>query len=121
MACYLATYSAGYQVTRLVTALASGVESRWQMAAIDYLAKAGNVLAEREENYGDFDIMSYRAASLQTLIFEEKTTAEQWALGMVATKVARICVDPHNEDNYIDAMCYLAQAASLALTPDKVE
>jgi len=36
---------------------------------------------------------------------------------MVATKLARIYNSPDHLDNYLDAICYLAEAAALTKTP----
>jgi hypothetical protein len=40
---------------------------------------------------------------------------------MVATKLARIYNSPEHLDNYLDAICYLAQAAHLATESKEVE
>jgi len=90
------------------------------MRANEVLNEAADILYQREERYSDFDITAYRTAALQTLIHEEPRSAEQWCLDMVATKLARIYNSPQHLDNYIDAICYLAQAAHLATT-DKEE
>ena len=90
------------------------------MRASDVLNEAISIIYNRENQYGEFDITAYRTASLQTLIHEEPRSAEQWCLDMVATKLARIYNSPQHIDNYIDAICYLAQAAHLATT-DKEE
>ena len=90
------------------------------MRASDVLNEAISIIYQRENQYGEFDITAYRTASLQTLIHEEPRSAEQWCLDMVATKLARIYSSPQHLDNYLDAICYLAQAAHLATT-DKEE
>jgi hypothetical protein len=86
------------------------------MQANDVLNEAHDILLQRENKYGEFHITSYRTASLQTLIHEERRTPEQWCLDMVATKLARIYQSPNHLDNYIDAICYLAEAAALVKT-----
>ena len=91
------------------------------MTANDVLNEAHDILLQRESKYGEFDITAYRTASLQTLIHEEPRTAEQWCLDMVATKLARIYNSPDHLDNYLDAICYLAQAAHLAISTKEVE
>ena len=97
------------------------MESRLEMRASDVLNEAADILIQRENKYGEFDITAYRTASLQTLIHEEPRTAEQWCLDMVATKLARIYSSPEHLDNYLDAICYLAQAAHLVKTKNEVE
>ena len=101
--------------------LASAVESRLEVRANDILNEAHDILLQRESKYGEFDITAFRTASLQTLIHEEPRSAEQWCLDMVATKLARIYNSPQHIDNYLDAICYLAQAAHLATTENEVE
>ena len=101
--------------------LASVAESRLEVRANDILNEAHDILLQRENKYGEFDITAYRTASLQTLIHEEPRSAEQWCLDMVATKLARIYNSPQHIDNYLDAICYLAQAAHLATTENEVE
>lgn len=85
----------------------------------EILEEALEVIKAREIRYGEFDVTAYRTASLQSVIHEEHRTAEQWCLDMVATKLARIHQNPEWVDSYIDAICYLAEAAHLHLT--KVE
>lgn len=90
------------------------------MRANDILNEAHDILLQRAERYDDFDITAYRTSALQSIIHEEPRSAEQWCLDMVATKLARIYSSPQHLDNYLDAICYLAQAAHLATT-DKEE
>lgn len=96
------------------------MESRSEVRANDILNEAHDILLQREERYDDFSITAYRTAALQSIIHEEKRTAEQWCLDMVATKLVRIYNSPNYLDNYLDAICYLAQAAAL-VTTDKEE
>lgn len=91
------------------------------MRANEVLNEAADILYQRETKYGEFDITAYRTSAIQTLIHEEPRSAEQWCLDMVATKLARIYNSPQHIDNYIDAICYLAQAAHLATTTKEVE
>lgn len=91
------------------------------MRASDVLNEAISIIYERENKYGEFDITAYRTATLQTIIHEEPRRAEQWCLDMVATKLARIYNSPDHLDNYLDAICYLAQAAHLVKTNNEVE
>ena len=91
------------------------------MNANDILNEAHDILLQRQERYDDFDITAYRTSALQSIIHEEPRSPEQWALDMVATKLARIYNSPQHLDNYLDAICYLAQAAHLATTSKEVE
>ena len=87
------------------------------MRANDILNECQDILLQRAERYDDFHITAYRTASIQTLIHEEPRHAAGWALDMVATKLARIHNSPDHLDNYLDAICYLAEAAALMKTP----
>jgi hypothetical protein len=91
------------------------------MRANDILNEAHDILLQRAERYDDFDITAYRTSALQSIIHEEPRSAEQWCLDMVATKLARIYNSPEHLDNYLDAICYLAQAAHLATESKEVE
>ena len=97
--------------------MVSAVESRLGMRANDVLNEAHDILLQREERYDNFHITAFRTAAIQSLIHEYPRSAEQWCLDMVATKLARIYNSPDHLDNYIDAICYLAEAAALVKTP----
>ena len=86
------------------------------MRANEILNEAHDILLQREERYNDFHITAMRTAALISIVSEEKRTSEQWCLDMVATKLARIYASPDHLDNYVDAICYLAQAAALIKT-----
>ena len=86
------------------------------MRASDVLNECQDVLLQREERYDGFHITSIRTASLISVIGEQRVDPEQWCLYMVATKLARIYNSPDHLDNYIDAICYLAEAAALVKT-----
>ena len=89
------------------------MESRLEVRANDVLNEAHDILLQREERYDNFHITAFRTAAIQSLIHEYPRSAEQWCLDMVATKLARIYNSPDHLDNYIDAICYLAEAAAL--------
>ena len=83
------------------------------MRANEVLNECHDILLQREERYDDFHITAMRTASIISIISEDKRTPEQWCLDMVATKLARIYNSPNHLDNYLDAICYLAEAAAL--------
>ena len=83
------------------------------MRANDVLNEAHDILLQREEQYDDFHINSIRTSALQSIIHEQKRTPETFCLDMVAVKLARIYNSPEHLDNYLDAICYLAEAAAL--------
>ena len=83
------------------------------MQANDVLNEAHDILLQREARYDDFHITAIRTAALQQIITESKRTPEGFCLDMVAVKLARIYNSPDHLDNYLDAICYLAEAAAL--------
>lgn len=97
------------------------VGNRSDMRANDVLNECHDILLQREERYDDFSITAMRTSALISVISEEKRTPEQWCLDMVATKLARIYNSPDHLDNYLDAICYLAQAAALMTIKNEVE
>lgn len=90
------------------------------MRANDILNEAHDILLQREERYDDFHITAIRTAALQSVITESKRSPEGFCLDMVAVKLARIFNSPEHLDNYLDAICYLAEAAAL-MTLKEVE
>ena len=90
------------------------------MTANDVLNEAHDILLQREERYDDFHITAIRTAALQSVITESKRSPEGFCLDMVAVKLARIFNSPEHLDNYLDAICYLAEAAAL-MTLKEVE
>ena len=86
------------------------------MRANEVLNECHDILLQREERYDDFHSTAMRTASLISVIGEQRIAPEQWCLFMVATKLARIYNSPDHLDNYVDAICYLAQAAALVKT-----
>lgn len=90
---------------------------RWgEMQADEILDQAHRILLQRQEKYGEFEISAYRTSAIQSIIHEEKRTPEGWCIDMVITKLSRIYQSPDHLDNYLDAICYLAQAAALVKT-----
>jgi hypothetical protein len=104
---------AGLAVTRLAITQASAAESRLEVRANDVLNEAHDILLQREARYDDFHVTAIRTASIQSVIHEERRTPEAFCLDMVAVKLARIYNSPDHLDNYLDAICYLAEAAAL--------
>lgn len=90
------------------------------MRANEVLNEAHDILLQREERYDDFHITAIRTAALQSVITESKRSPEGFCLDMVAVKLARIFNSPEHLDNYLDAICYLAEAAAL-MTLKEVE
>lgn len=91
------------------------------MSAANVLNEAISIIYEREHKYGEFDVTAIRTAAMQSILHEEPRHPEGWLLDMVVTKLARIYSSPDHLDNYIDAICYLAQAAAMQQQTREVE
>lgn len=88
------------------------------LRASDVLKEAARIIDQRENLYGDFSIMAFRVASLQTVVHESPRTAEQWCIDMAITKLARIYTSPTHDDNIYDAIGYLAQYLVIVQSDD---
>lgn len=88
------------------------------LRASDVLKEAARIIDQREVLYGDFSIMAFRNAAIQTIVNEVPTTAEQWCLNMAITKLARIYTSPTHDDNIYDAIGYLAQYLVIVQSDD---
>ena len=73
-------------------------------------------LIESRANYGEFEVTAFRTAQMQSILHEEIRTPEGFCLDMVVAKLARIHGDRNHLDSYLDAIAYLAQAASIIAT-----
>lgn len=82
----------------------------------DEILDQAKAIIESRAAYGEFDITAMRTAQMQQILHEERRTPEGWLLDMVVTKLARITNDPNQLDHYLDAICYLAEAASFVST-----
>ena len=80
----------------------------------DILSQAIHTLRERGSQYGSVEATFDRAAKLATLMLNTEITAYEIAMMHVATKMARLQESRTLDDNYVDAMNYLAFAAQFA-------
>lgn len=85
------------------------------MTTDEVLNRAKELIQERAI-YGEFDITAIRTAAMSTILHEESRTPEGWLLDMVVTKLCRWQGNKGNIDHLLDAICYLAQAASFTAT-----
>ena len=85
------------------------------MSTDEILNRAKNLIQERAI-YGEFDITAIRTAQMQQILHEEPRTPEGWLLDMVVTKLCRWQNNKDNIDHLLDAICYLAEAASFSTT-----
>lgn len=71
-------------------------------------------MRERGSQYGSVEATFDRAAKLASLMLNTDITAYEVAMVHVATKMARLQEARTLDDNYIDAMNYMAIAAQFA-------
>ncbi len=87
------------------------------MRASDVINECQDICYKESSDTRNFILQRFELRVCRPLIHEEPRTPEQWCLDMVATKLARIYNSPDHLDNYLDAICYLAEAAALTKTP----
>lgn len=81
----------------------------------EVLTRAKALIQERAI-YGEFDVTAIRTAAMSSILHEETRTPEGWLLDMVVTKLCRWQNDKSNPDHLLDAICYMAEAASFTTT-----
>lgn len=81
----------------------------------DVLAEASCLIdGPREERYGDFEENHERIGIIWGAILgTEPIPSHLVALCMVGVKLSRATVTPEHQDNYVDAIAYLAGAAEI--------
>lgn len=79
----------------------------------DVLTQASNLIGERGQDYGGIENNFSNIASIFTTMTGKAFDAYDVALVMVAVKIARIRQSPYKDDNYLDAINYLAIAHEL--------
>ena len=80
----------------------------------DVLSSAVNTLRDRGARYGNEDMMFDKISRIATVMLDRVITPYEVSLIHVATKMARMSVNPRKEDNYVDGVNYLAFAAQFA-------
>ena len=87
----------------------------------DVLASADAVLKQRGEQYGPADTMFDRISIVASVILNKPISAYDVSMIMVALKLARMQEDRTYDDNYVDAINYLAFAAQFASSEESIE
>ena len=82
----------------------------------DVLTQASNLIGERGQDYGGIENNFSNIASVYTSMTGKEFSAYDVAIIMVAVKIARIKASPYKDDNYLDAINYLAFAHELRPT-----
>lgn len=82
----------------------------------DVLTQASNLIGERGQDYGGIEDNFSNIAAVFYSIRGKELSPYDVALVMVSVKIARILQSPYKEDNYLDAINYLAFAHELRPT-----
>jgi hypothetical protein len=85
------------------------------------LNTAAKTLVEREEQYGDADPCFDRISKLATIILNKPISQYDVAMIQVATKLGRLQEARNHDDNYIDAINYMAFGAQFAALQGSIE
>jgi hypothetical protein len=86
----------------------------------EILISAGSILKERARQYGPEEECFDRISKLATIILNKPISVYDVAMIQVATKLGRLQEARTHEDNYIDAVNYLAFGAQFAKTMTSV-
>lgn len=82
----------------------------------EVLTQASNLIGERGADYGGIEDNFANIANVYSSMTGKEFTAYDVAIIMVAVKIARIKQSPYKDDNYLDAINYLAFAHELRPT-----
>jgi len=86
----------------------------------EILISAGSILKERARQYGPEEECFDRISKLATIILNKPISVYDVAMIQVATKLGRLQEARTHDDNYIDAVNYLAFGAQFAKTMTSV-
>lgn len=70
------------------------------------MTEAHDIVAEREQDYGDASISFARIAALWTAHLNTEVTPNDVALMMILLKVSRTKTSPYKHDNWLDIAGY---------------
>lgn len=82
----------------------------------DVLTQASNLIGDRGADYGGIENNFSNIAEIYNTMTGDAFDPFKVAMVMVAVKIARIRNSPYKEDNYLDAINYLAFAHELRPT-----
>lgn len=83
------------------------------MDPIKILAECSNIIDQRGQDYGGIEENFDRIAKIATEIIGTPISGYEVAMILVATKLARMSGTRDKQDNYLDAINYLAFASEL--------
>jgi len=87
------------------------------------LLTAARIIDERQQQYGSPDACFYKAVAIANAVIggERKYTEREFAMLLVCLKLARMQENNGLEDNYFDAINYLAFAGQFASESNDVK
>ena len=83
--------------------------------AKDILTNAGDTILEKGLTHGSYDLTMLRTAKLWQDYFEREIDPMDVAICMALVKLARIMESRTVDDNWVDAVSYMAIAGELAV------
>ena len=85
------------------------------LRAKDLLTNAADTIAERGKTHGHYDLTMLRTSKLWSDFLEREIDPMDVAICMALVKLARIMESPKHDDNFYDAIAYMAIAGELAV------
>lgn len=85
------------------------------LRAKDILTNASDTILERGLTHGSYDLTMLRTAKLWQDYFEREVDPMDVAICMALVKLARIMESRTVDDNWVDAVAYMAIAGELAV------
>lgn len=82
----------------------------------DVLTQAGKLIGERGHDYGGIEDNFANIANIFMAMTGKEFSPFDVAMVMISVKIARIRQSPYKDDNYLDAINYLAFAHELRPT-----
>lgn len=85
------------------------------LRAKDLLTNAADTIAERSRTHGHYDLTMLRTSKLWSDYLERDIDPMDVAICMALVKLARIMETRSHDDNFLDAIAYMAIAGELAV------
>ena len=92
-----------------------GTPEENSLRARDLLTNAADTIAERGKLYGHYDLTMLRTSKLWSDYLERDIDPMDVAICMALVKIARIMETREHNDNFLDAVCYMAMSGALAV------
>lgn len=83
------------------------------MRPVDVLVTCATLIGERGQDYGGVEENFKRIATIASVVLGKDVSPWDVAMVLTATKLARMAGSRDKEDNYLDAINYLAFASEM--------